>query len=792
MSEAVLKRKTRHIKVPISGIGKNGFSLNGGYRNTGAVGPVNLGRRFTRTLYKGAYPIGAGGCCGEFVQNILSNNTCCTNDPNIVKRSTMNTNGLILATITYPTPVFTDCSGSCVKNWVKDFNALNYSQGMFIRTLKIKNICPHWLDETTTCNTDPSSCKTVCSTSFNGHPNTSIYPDCNKCDNKSYFIGTRKVVTNTTTKKMREGAISSSDYITGLLQARQCLPPPPCKAPFPMALNHQGCDTNYMTPEEAIEAGALPQDWGTCSSIHYCGQLGDPNSSTHCAFKSNPYTHCWATPLETRLACPQLGCPAPSQAAVNLWKALVNVGKWAAVVKIPPEPPVGVVPVVAVISFENIAAGDLPYVSNWWRGTGNPEASGSSWAGQRCHYAGPWKPTGEYCIPYGYSKYPPWGDPDAGDDCASGPPSSDVIEWFDAHRECILLKVTYEDFDVCGGSGSPSAWDAPDGHTSLYKADLGNPNRAGNQLNCSARQYDSITLTRIMAIPYGYTEPLSTGPSTSPLSIEQLQNGSYGSPSDLLYIDCIDWHPLPNKSAPWRLALTTRSLESEKPIGIGGIESLFFKLRSPYQGGDIGQLPWATSAAPTDPFDSSDDAVYVPLDASNSCPIPPPSLKDIKMMTAYVRGAGTEPNGYYNFTPRWRYWTTAPSEGLDITGGGYSLYLEPDNGQFEIVFDITQFPLPAGYTRDPVQVKGAGIPTTPAVNNSITVSTLKNGSVSGGEWTDADWGNPAFYQITFTTSYSTPTDPTTAITEEYTVFLKRDSTRVRPSGSPPPPPYANA
>lgn len=290
MSEVVLKRKTRHIKVPISGIGKNGFSLNGGYRNTGAVGTVNLGRRFTRTLYKGAYPVGAGGCCGEFVQNILSNNTCSTNDPNIVKRSTMNTSGLILATVTHPTPVFTDCSGSCVKNWVKDFNALNYSQGMFIRTLKIKNICPHWLDETITCHTSPSSCKTVCSIKFNGHPNTSIYPDCNKCDNKSHFIGTRKVVTNTTTKKMRDGAISSSDYISGLLQARQCLPPPPCKAPFPMALNHQGCDTNYMTPEDAIEAGALPEDWGTCGLANACGYSASSGYTTHHAFKFNPYT----------------------------------------------------------------------------------------------------------------------------------------------------------------------------------------------------------------------------------------------------------------------------------------------------------------------------------------------------------------------------------------------------------------------------------------------------------------------------------------------------------------------
>ena len=306
MSEVVLKRKTRHIKAPISGIGNNGFSLNGGYRNIGTVGETNLGKRSTRTLYKGAYPVGAGGCCGRFVQNILSNNTSSANDPNIVKRSTMNTSGLILATITHPTPVFTDCGSSCVKNWVKDFNALNYSQGMFIRTLKIKNICPHWLDETIVCHTDPMSCKTTCNTKFIGHPNTKAYPACNKYDNKSHFIGTRKVVTNTITKKVREGAIFSGDYITGLLQARQCLPTPPCKAAFPMALNHQRCDTNYITPEDAIEAGALPKDWGTCSLANACGY------TTHCAFKFNPYTHCEATPLETISKCPQLGCSTPS------------------------------------------------------------------------------------------------------------------------------------------------------------------------------------------------------------------------------------------------------------------------------------------------------------------------------------------------------------------------------------------------------------------------------------------------------------------------------------------------
>ncbi len=31
-----------------------------------------------------------------------------------------------------------------------------------------------------------------------------------------------------------------------------------------MELIHNGCDTNLFTPEEAIEAGMLPKDWGKC------------------------------------------------------------------------------------------------------------------------------------------------------------------------------------------------------------------------------------------------------------------------------------------------------------------------------------------------------------------------------------------------------------------------------------------------------------------------------------------------------------------------------------------------
>ena len=70
MSEATLKRKSQRVKNTISGKDKNGFSLNGGYRNKGWVGQENFFR---------------------------PDRTSCTNDPNIIKRSTINTNGLILS-----------------------------------------------------------------------------------------------------------------------------------------------------------------------------------------------------------------------------------------------------------------------------------------------------------------------------------------------------------------------------------------------------------------------------------------------------------------------------------------------------------------------------------------------------------------------------------------------------------------------------------------------------------------------------------------------------------------------
>ena len=281
MSDYILKRKSRNKLVPISGKGKDGFSINGGYRNKGCVGDTNLAISYNRTIYKGIYPVGKGGTDGKFVQNIISNVNRSTNDPNIIKRSTMTACGLNLSRNVYPTSVFTNCKSSVVRNWVKDFNTLNYSQGMFIQMLKVKNLCPHWLD----CKVNPETCHVQCTSKFNGHPNTKINANISSCSGNTHFISSKKIVSNPISSNIHYGALSSGEYTNTFLYARQCLPTPPCKQHFPPTIMKTGCDINYTTPSEAIAGGILPSNWGSCSQLNQC-----ENHQTHCVFNINPYT----------------------------------------------------------------------------------------------------------------------------------------------------------------------------------------------------------------------------------------------------------------------------------------------------------------------------------------------------------------------------------------------------------------------------------------------------------------------------------------------------------------------
>jgi hypothetical protein len=96
MSIATLKRKTASKYNNSSVDSDRGFSLNGGYRNQGYVGQTSLSRSITRTLRKGNAIRGHGTCCGVYRNSpIIQSGTCCTEDPSVIKRSVINTKGML-------------------------------------------------------------------------------------------------------------------------------------------------------------------------------------------------------------------------------------------------------------------------------------------------------------------------------------------------------------------------------------------------------------------------------------------------------------------------------------------------------------------------------------------------------------------------------------------------------------------------------------------------------------------------------------------------------------------------
>lgn len=236
MSIVTLKKKSNTKYVPISGKGSQGFSLNGGYRNTHYIGQTSLSRPVNRTIFKGAIPVGNGGCCGTYTIDIISPKTC-TNDIDIIKTSTKNTKGYFLSEFIHPI-----CDEGCSQhnmNWVKDTPHLSHTHLQSIHIDKVKR-------KTTTCNDHivSSSSETTC------------------CDNTR--IGSRVFSRTNYWKNSTSGALDSSQYTDHILYKKKCLPTPDCKTHFPMLLHKGGCNVEAKTPQEAIEKGLLPENWMNC------------------------------------------------------------------------------------------------------------------------------------------------------------------------------------------------------------------------------------------------------------------------------------------------------------------------------------------------------------------------------------------------------------------------------------------------------------------------------------------------------------------------------------------------
>jgi surface protein len=270
MSIVTLKKNSKRFQDKISGK-QQGFSLNGGYRNQGWIGQDTLGRHIAYTPFRGIAPIGHGGTNGHYVINVVEGGSNSSNDPTIIKRSTMNTKGHLFSTVDYPTSIFnTSCSSNkCNTIWVKKFCPEQRSQGIYISEKSQKNVC---------VVIKPNVCfdKTYCKEENN--------IDIIKSDRRSYCkygyyrIGGKKIYRRPYSKNFNPLPMSSSQYTKTALMTKNNLPTPACKASYPPSLNHIGnCDRNFSSPQEAIDAGVLPEDWMNCKP---CSRSARPYTTT--------------------------------------------------------------------------------------------------------------------------------------------------------------------------------------------------------------------------------------------------------------------------------------------------------------------------------------------------------------------------------------------------------------------------------------------------------------------------------------------------------------------------------
>jgi hypothetical protein len=193
MSIATLKRKTQ-AQYNNSSVGQPQFSLNGTRRSAGYVGQDMLGRSLIRSLSRNGALKGHGGCCGKYTTQQIktSPEMACLNDPNVIKQTSLTTNGLFMTRhrwVRRPQPYSS----------TKPNSHLNINdQASYIDNLARKTIA-----DSSGCNiigtVDPINCRGcfITNHNYNANINSNKYPDITKPDSFT-------------------GAISESDYIRRL------------------------------------------------------------------------------------------------------------------------------------------------------------------------------------------------------------------------------------------------------------------------------------------------------------------------------------------------------------------------------------------------------------------------------------------------------------------------------------------------------------------------------------------------------------------------------------------------
>ena len=229
MSLATLKKKTRtqYNNMSVGRIG--GFSLNGTRRSQGYVGQDMLGRHFQGTPMRGNVPRGNGGCCGTYPKGTIVqtlsipfptnslNGSTASNNPAVVKRSVLDTNGHIMTSyrwIRRPQPY------TSVK---PDVNMIQGIQKTYIENLSKKTIA-----ELNACNS-VGKCKVFANTCGNLPENQRPRP-----------FGTTILIprgwysmTKSTGSVPKLGAIDQGSFIQalgGLCSKNDVLPKAPCNS----------------------------------------------------------------------------------------------------------------------------------------------------------------------------------------------------------------------------------------------------------------------------------------------------------------------------------------------------------------------------------------------------------------------------------------------------------------------------------------------------------------------------------------------------------------------------------
>lgn len=268
MSLAIMKKKYEAQKCLSTK--KDGFSLKGTTRNIKNIGHSQVNST-VRTVFRGTEPKGYGALkpqsrrrcgttkCSAYPISIICNKNeiGCSSVPT----STMTTKGLLLSKVYNPTQSGLSYLGQsgcnndekCRPWWVKTFNPLDHSQSMHVKKLKVRAIAD-------------AKAATICNEKLILEETLPTLKKESTCNDNTYMLGTRKISRLSIQKDLNSGAMPCSEYTDTRLLTSKCLPTPDCKAPFPFVLNKKFCQSYFSTPEEAIEAGFLPDDWMNCTN----------------------------------------------------------------------------------------------------------------------------------------------------------------------------------------------------------------------------------------------------------------------------------------------------------------------------------------------------------------------------------------------------------------------------------------------------------------------------------------------------------------------------------------------